>query len=244
VANSSSFSKNDGLQNQSVYYIQKGLGRRAGFVCLTRTSFPLTARRNWEGFRCQTAESMSLMESRRAVSDWRDFYVLDVGTRKPLTDHLEWVKFSGASWIGDQGFLLQPLSRPESGKKMGREDYTRFTTTSRYAAIRRQNDLREQRFTRNAVRESASRTRPTLCGILSVSDSIAGKRGDALFFRELGRTTNRSFRHRGRDCDDSYGADSTTSTANSLIETKSRALPTAKYCFLRSADQRFGKHSA
>ena len=57
-------------------------------------------------------------------SDWRDFYVLDVGTRKALTDHLEWVKFSGASWIGDQGFFYNRYPRPESGKKMaGKNDY-------------------------------------------------------------------------------------------------------------------------
>src|SRR6266849_4337683 len=78
--------------------------------CSIRTSFPPMARRISEG-----------------GSDWRDFYVLDVATKKPLTDHLEWVKFSGASWIGDQGFFYNRYPQPESGKKMaGKNDYQKI----------------------------------------------------------------------------------------------------------------------
>src|SRR5260221_9316343 len=51
-------------------------------------------------------------------SDWNDFYVLDVATKKPLSDHLQYVKFSGASWVGDEGFYYNRYPEPVASMKM------------------------------------------------------------------------------------------------------------------------------
>ena len=115
------FSKNDGLQNQSVQYIQKGLDGTPE-VLLDPNKFSADGTSQLGGFSLSESGKYVAYGISEGGSDWRDFYVLDVATKKALTDHLEWVKFSGASWIGDQGFLLQPLSPARVGKEDGGQE--------------------------------------------------------------------------------------------------------------------------
>lgn len=58
----------------------------------------------------------------RSGSDWTEIYVMDAETLKPLDDHIEWAKFTGASWRengidGAKGFFYSAYPRPESGKE-------------------------------------------------------------------------------------------------------------------------------
>jgi prolyl oligopeptidase len=109
------FSRNDGLQNQSVVYTQPKLGADAqllldpnqwsedGTVALSGLSFSDDGR--------YAAYSRSA-----AGSDWREFRVLDVATRETLPDKLEWIKFSGVSWTPDgKGFFYSRFPEPEDG---------------------------------------------------------------------------------------------------------------------------------
>ena len=50
----------------------------------------------------------------RSGSDWQEFYVMDVKTGKLLDDHINWAKFSGASWQGD-GFYYSAYDAPQKG---------------------------------------------------------------------------------------------------------------------------------
>lgn len=109
------FSRNDGLQNQSVVYTQPKLGADAkllldpnqwsedGTVALSGLSFSDDGR--------YAAYSRSA-----AGSDWREFRVLDVATRETLPDKLEWIKFSGVSWTPNgKGFFYSRFPEPEEG---------------------------------------------------------------------------------------------------------------------------------
>ena len=49
-----------------------------------------------------------------AGSDWQKFYVMEVATKKQLSDELKWVKFSGASWKGN-GFFYSRYPTPAKG---------------------------------------------------------------------------------------------------------------------------------
>jgi prolyl oligopeptidase len=106
------FYKNNGLQNQSVLYIQRGsLDAKAeifldpntlsddGTVALGETSFD----QNGKYF----AYALS-----RAGSDWRVIYVKDVKSGKQFSDKVEWVKFSDISWYGD-GFYYSRYDEPK-----------------------------------------------------------------------------------------------------------------------------------
>lgn len=109
------FYGNDGLQNQSVLYRAKSLDDEPevfldpnmlsddGTVALTGTSFS------------NDGKYMAYMIS-RSGSDWTEIYVMDVKTKKLLSDHIEWAKFTGAAWDGD-GFYYSAYPRPEAGKE-------------------------------------------------------------------------------------------------------------------------------
>ena len=178
------FAKNDGLQNQSVQYIQKGLDGTPE-VLLDPNKFSADGTSQLGGFSLSKSGKYVAYGISEGGSDWRDYYVLDVATKKALTDHLEWVKFSGASWIGDQGFFYNRYPQPESEKKMaGKNDYQKIyyhkvgTSQSEDKLIYEDNEHPQRR-------QSVGVTEDQRFEILGVSDSSAGKRGDSVFFREL-----------------------------------------------------------
>ncbi|MFO8129075.1 MAG: prolyl oligopeptidase family serine peptidase [Bacteroidales bacterium] len=110
------FSKNDGLQDQSVMYIQEGLEGEPevlldpnklsedGTVALTGSSVS------------HNGEYLAYQIS-RGGSDWNEIYIKDIETGKDLEDHLKWIKFSGISWK-DHGFYYSRYDEPEQGEAL------------------------------------------------------------------------------------------------------------------------------
>jgi prolyl oligopeptidase len=110
------FYKNDGLQNQSVCYIQKGLdGTPSVFLDPNRLSPDGTVR----------ASVLSVSKDNRyaavsrgeAGSDWSEIRVMEIPSGKELPDVVRWVKFSDAAWRGD-GFYYSGFSRPAPGQEL------------------------------------------------------------------------------------------------------------------------------
>ncbi|MBP8621297.1 prolyl oligopeptidase family serine peptidase [Bacteroides sp.] len=109
------FYKNDGLQNQSVLYVQDTLDGEPrvfldpnklsddGTVALTGLSFSKDGK--------YAAYTIS-----RSGSDWSEVFVMDVATGQLLEDHIEWAKFAGPSWRGD-GFYYSAYDAPKKGKE-------------------------------------------------------------------------------------------------------------------------------
>ena len=105
------FYKNDGLQNQSVLYEMDELGGEPsvfldpntlsedGTVALKGTYFS------------HDCKYMAYVIS-RSGSDWEEIFVMDVESGSLLEDHIEWAKFTGASWCGN-GFYYSAYDRPE-----------------------------------------------------------------------------------------------------------------------------------
>jgi prolyl oligopeptidase len=110
------FYKNDGLQNQSVIYIQEGLeGEPRVFLDPNKLSKDGTTRAFLAGF---SKDSKYVAYSRsEGGSDWREFRVMDVESGKETADRIQWVKFSGASWYKN-GFFYSAYDKPEKGKEL------------------------------------------------------------------------------------------------------------------------------
>jgi len=110
------FYKNDGLQNQSVIYIQKGLdGEPEVFIDPNKLSPDGTVRVNLVGF---SKDNRYVAYSRsEAGSDWRELRVMEIESKKKLSDRIQWVKFSGASWHGN-GFYYSGYDKPEKGQEL------------------------------------------------------------------------------------------------------------------------------
>jgi prolyl oligopeptidase len=110
------FAKNDGLQNQSVIYYQKGLdGEPQVFIDPNTLSADGTVRIGLLG-ESRDDRYMAISRS-EAGSDWGEIRVLEIANRRELSDRLRWVKFSGAAWSGE-GFYYSRYDEPKAGDEL------------------------------------------------------------------------------------------------------------------------------
>ena len=95
------FSKNNGLQNQSVVYIQKGLeGAPEIFIDPNRLSKEGTTA--LAGMSFSKDHKYCAYNIAKAGSDWNEIRVMEVESKRQMSNEtIEWVKFSGASWYKD-----------------------------------------------------------------------------------------------------------------------------------------------
>ncbi|WP_019959889.1 prolyl oligopeptidase family serine peptidase [Woodsholea maritima] len=111
------FSRNDGLQDQSVFYVQEGLdGEPRALIDPNGWS---------EDGTVALAGSVPSPEGQKVAyfiqdggSDWRTVRVIDTATGELDSDELSWVKFSGISWAKDgSGFYYSRYPQPAAGEE-------------------------------------------------------------------------------------------------------------------------------
>ena len=119
--------KNDGLQNQSVLFVQKGLDGKAevlidpnklsndGTVALQATAF--SKKQKYFAYAVSASGS-----------DWQEIYIMDFATRTLLKEKLEYVKFTGISWAGDDGFYYSGYDKPK-------DEATKFSAKTEFQKI-------------------------------------------------------------------------------------------------------------
>lgn len=111
------FNKNDGLQNQSVWYRQTNLsGNSEVFLDPNKLSEDGTVSLGTYAF--SKSGNMMAYSIQRAGSDWQEAYVMDVATKKNTKDQLNWLKFTGLRWKGDEGFFYSRYPAPNEGEKL------------------------------------------------------------------------------------------------------------------------------
>jgi prolyl oligopeptidase len=111
------FYKNDGLQNQSVLYRQKGLdGGPEVFMDPNKLSSEGTAALGNVSFSKNSTYCAYTVS--KAGSDWSEAFLMDVETKTLLKDKLEWLKFSSLSWIGDEGFFYSRYPEPDEKTRL------------------------------------------------------------------------------------------------------------------------------
>ncbi|RMH63166.1 MAG: S9 family peptidase [Calditrichaeota bacterium] len=108
------FSKNSGLQNQSVIYIQKD-GEDSARVFLDPNTFSEDGTVALSGFSVSPNARYAAYSLARSGSDWKEILVIDIATGQTLKDHLKWIKFSSMAWRGN-GFYYSRYDAPEEGK--------------------------------------------------------------------------------------------------------------------------------
>lgn len=110
------YSKNNGLQNQSVMFRQKGLNGKPEEI-LDPNKFSTGGTTSLATFSISKDGHYAVVGKSVGGSDWRTFFVMDMRTLKYLPDSISWVKVSGASWQGD-GFYYSRYPAPEKGKEL------------------------------------------------------------------------------------------------------------------------------
>ena len=115
------FSRNSGLQNQSVIYVQASpAGRPRALLdpnMLSKdSSIALT---EYE----PSPDGKYLAYALSAGgSDWEAIHVMDVATKRELPDEVRWIKFSGISWThDDRGFFYSRFAEPAGGETVIRQ---------------------------------------------------------------------------------------------------------------------------
>ena len=108
------YSKNDGLQNQSVIYIQ--YPDKNPEVLLDPNKLSDDGTVSFGGGSQSNDGKYYAYLIQRSGSDWVEIYVMDIATRELLPDHIEWAKFTGASWYKD-GFFYAAYDKPVAGKE-------------------------------------------------------------------------------------------------------------------------------
>ena len=108
------YSKNDGLQNQSVLYVRDSPTDEERVLIDPNTwaKDGATALAGW----VPSPDGKHLLYSiQDGGSDWRTVKVLDVVTGKPLNDEVKWAKFTNLAWVGNDGFLYSRFPEPKEG---------------------------------------------------------------------------------------------------------------------------------
>ena len=110
------FYKNDGLQNQSVLYRQKGLDGKPEVVIDPNKLSPDGTTR-LIGFSLSKNGHYAAWGISKGGSDWQTYFIRDMQTGKDLSDEIDWVKVSGIAWQGD-GFYYSRYPATEKGKEL------------------------------------------------------------------------------------------------------------------------------
>ena len=121
------FTKNQGLQNQAVWYKQKTLpGKPEVFIDPNKLSEDGTVSLGTINFSLNGKYVAYTLQ--KSGSDWQEGHVMDVAAKKLLSDKLGWLKFTGFSWKGDEGFYYSRYPEPKEGealkgKNIGQQAY-------------------------------------------------------------------------------------------------------------------------
>jgi len=183
------FSKNDGLQNQNVLYVQKGLDG-APEVLLDPNKFSSDG-----------TSKLSFSEPSRngqylaygissGGSDWQEGHVLEITTRKVLTDELRWIKASGIAWAGN-GFYYSRYPAPLEGHALSSKNefhqvyFHKVGTPQSADELIFEDQNNPERF-HFVVTSDDSRY-----AFLLITDEGKGKKGNSLAYLDLSSKANK-----------------------------------------------------
>lgn len=106
--------KNNGLQNQSVLYRQKGKDGQATVV-LDPNELSKDGTTKLTNFALSKNGKLAVFGFSQGGSDWQQYRVMNMETLEFLADQIDWVKVSNVSWQGN-GFYYSRYPQPEGSK--------------------------------------------------------------------------------------------------------------------------------
>jgi len=117
------FTKNDGLQNQSVLYTTASLSESPR-ILLDPNKLTTDGTAALSGYAISEDGNFMAYGVASAGSDWQEWKVRDVRTAEDVKDHIKWVKFSSASWTKDgKGFFYSRYDEPKPGQTLKGVNY-------------------------------------------------------------------------------------------------------------------------
>tara|TARA_R110002096_G_scaffold302120_2_gene497062 strand:+ start:16031 stop:18166 length:2136 start_codon:yes stop_codon:yes gene_type:complete len=114
------FSKNEGLQNQSVIYRKKDDNEAEVF--LDPNTFSEDGTISLGGLSFSKNGEIAAYSISEGGSDWRKILVMDTETKTLIEDTLFDVKFSGISWYKNEGFYYSSYDKPKGSELSAKTD--------------------------------------------------------------------------------------------------------------------------
>ena len=180
------YTKNDGLQNQSVWYRQKGL-EGAAEVLLDPNKLSADGTTRLGSVALSKDGKYLAYGVSQGGSDWNDVYVLDTATKQLSTDHIEWMKSSGISWQGG-GFYYSRYPAPEKGHELTAKNenhqvfYHKVGTPQSADSLVYEDPANPQRF------HNVGASDDERYAFLYISERGKGKKGNAIFWRDASQS--------------------------------------------------------
>lgn len=114
------YTKNNGLQNQSVLYRKDAKGVETVF--LDPNTFSKDGTSSLAGINFSKDGSKVAYQISVGGSDWRTVVIMDAETKKILEPNLTDIKFSGISWMGNDGFYYSSYDKPSGSELSAKTD--------------------------------------------------------------------------------------------------------------------------
>ncbi|KAF2332248.1 prolyl oligopeptidase family serine peptidase [Flavobacterium ginsenosidimutans] len=114
------YSKNNGLQNQSVVYRKDQNGKEEVF--LDPNTFSKDGTTSLGGLDFSKDGNKAAYAISEGGSDWRKVIIVDAISKKVLEDTLVDVKFSGISWYKNEGFYYSSYEKPKGSELSAKTD--------------------------------------------------------------------------------------------------------------------------
>jgi prolyl oligopeptidase len=183
------YSKNEGLQNQSVIYVQRGIDGSPS-VLLDPNTFSADGTVRLGAFALSKDARYAAYGLSSGGSDWQEYKVMEVSTRRQLPDELKWVKVSSIAWQGD-GFYYSRYDAPEKGHELSSRNenhkvyFHRVGTPQSEDKLVYEDPANPQRF------HTVGTTEDERFALLTISERGKGKKGNAVYYldRKSGATT-------------------------------------------------------
>ncbi len=179
------FTKNDGNQNQSVIYMQKGLDGTPE-VLIDPNTFSADGTTRLSMFAVSKDAHYAVYGKAVGGGDWSEYYVMDITTKTTLPEVIKWVKVSDAAWAGD-GFFYSRYPAPAPGMELTTRNenhqvyFHRVGTSQDADELAYEDPAHPQRFHTVGVTENER------FAVLSIADRGTGKNGNAVFVRDLSK---------------------------------------------------------
>jgi prolyl oligopeptidase len=117
------FYKNDGLQNQYVIYrFKTGQDPDKTEVFLDPNTFTEDGTISLGGLSFSENGSLAAYSISEGGSDWRKVLVMNAQTKKIIEDTIVDVKFSGISWLKNEGFYYSSYDKPKGSELSAKTD--------------------------------------------------------------------------------------------------------------------------
>jgi prolyl oligopeptidase len=178
------FAKNDGLQNQNVFYVQTGL-EGTPEVLLDPNKFSADGTSRLHALTVSRDGQYCAYAVSTGGADWEEAHVMEVSTRKALADDLKGLKFSTLAWSG-KGFFYSRFDAPKEGQELSSKNEYQKIYYHRLGTPQSEDELIYEDKTKPEQYYLMHTTEDERFAILSIGGK--GPRGNALFFRDLSKS--------------------------------------------------------